>query len=260
MSALKTITIASWNINSIKARAGHVEKWLGAARPDILMIQELKGLSFETSAFEAAGYQTVYVGQKAYNGVAILSRQPIEVVQNALPGDAEDVQARFLEVNTCGLRVINIYAPNGNPVDTEKFPYKLNWLARLRTHLKDLRARRIQFLIGGDFNVIPENKDCFDPALWRGDALGRPETRRVFRSIINLGLTDAFRVFDGAAGRYTFWDYQAGCWPANKGIRIDHFLCSPEITDRLVSCTIDAAPRGWDSPSDHTPVVMTVSG
>jgi len=251
--------IAIWNVNSIKARAEHAEKWLTAHQPDALMIQELKGLEFASDSFEKIGYHAAFVGQKAYNGVAILTRKPAHVVLNKLPGDDSDEQARYLEIDYEGMRLINIYAPNGNPVDTEKFPYKLTWLARLRTRLEQLRLEDIPFAIGGDFNIIPEERDCWDPKIWINDALFRIESRQAFRSIINLGLTDAFRVRNQQTQQYTFWDYQAGAWPQNKGIRIDHFLLSPTIADRLISCTIDKEPRGWDKASDHTPVLLEIA-
>ena len=249
--------IATWNVNSIKARRKHVQRWLAAHSPDILMMQELKGLEFPADAFE--GYHTQAVTQKTYNGVAILSREPVQVVLEKLPGDETDEQARYLEVEAGGdhpLRLINIYAPNGNPVGSEKYPYKLSWLDRLYARLKDLREQEISFIIGGDFNIIPQDEDCYDPALWIQDALFKIESRSRFRALLNLGLTDAFRVFNSDAKQYTFWDYQAGAWPKNNGIRIDHFLTSPPITDRLKSCFIDTAPRGEEKASDHTPVIV----
>lgn len=252
------LKIASWNVNSIKARLEHVKTWLIKNQPDVLMMQELKGLEFPADEFTAIGYQTVAEGQKAYNGVAVLSKHPITVINNILGGDLNDAQARFLEVEIQGTRLINIYLPNGNPVPGDKYDYKLSWMERLYHHLKNLREQNIPFAIGGDFNVIPEAKDCFDPRAWQDDALFRIESRQAFRKLLNLGLTDAFRVFDTRAGQYTFWDYQAGCWPQNKGIRIDHFLLSPEIADRLVSCVIDTEPRGWDKASDHTPIVIEI--
>lgn len=250
--------IVSWNVNSLKARLEHVKKFLADQAPDVLMLQELKGLDFPAQEFEALGYQTHAVGQKAYNGVAVFSKTPITVILNQLPGDSADEQARYLEVETGGLRLINIYLPNGNPVETEKFSYKLNWMRRLHSHLKNLREDDIVFVIGGDFNVIPEEKDCFDPNFWRQDALFRIETRQAFRKLLHLGLTDAFRIYNASAGQYTYWDYQGGAWQNDKGIRIDHFLLSPEIADRLKSCTIDEAPRGWNSPSDHTPIIIEI--
>ena len=250
--------IASWNVNSIKARKEHAIRWLSERQPDILMMQELKGLEFDDSDFKALGYDCLAEGQKAYNGVAILSKNPIKPVMNILPGDKADEQARYLEVDINGLRVINIYLPNGNPVDTEKFTYKLAWMERLKNRLQSLREDNIAFAIGGDFNVIPEAIDCYDPKVWANDALFRIETRRAFRKMLHLGLTDAFRVRNKKAAQYTFWDYQAGAWQRNQGIRIDHFLLSPEIADRLVDCSIDSEPRGWDKPSDHTPIVVEI--
>ncbi len=248
--------IAIWNVNSIKARLDHVKNWLEQNQPDVLMIQELKGLDFPTTEFETLGYEAEAVTQKAYNGVATLSRHPITVEQNALPGDTHDEQARYLETTINGLRLINIYLPNGNPVDTEKFDYKLAWMERLKDRLKELRSNDVPFAIGGDFNVIPEGRDCYDPEGWQADALFRIETRRKFRAILNLGLSDAFRVYNNEDQQYTFWDYQAGAWPKGLGIRIDHFLLSPPLTDRLQSCVIDPKPRGLEKASDHTPVMI----
>lgn len=251
--------IAIWNVNSIKARLDHVRKWLQDVKPDVLMIQELKGLEFPTDAFEGLGYDIHYVGQKAYNGVAIFSREEASVGLDRLPGDDNDEQARYLEIDLGGITLINIYAPNGNPVDTEKFTYKLAWLERLRLRLAILRAQAVPFVIGGDFNIIPEEKDCFDPKVWANDALFRLETRQAWRALTYLGLTDALRINNSESAQYTFWDYQAGAWPQNKGIRIDHFLLSPVIADRFVSCTVDRTPRGWDKASDHTPVVLEIA-
>ncbi len=251
--------IAIWNVNSIKARLEHARTFLTTTSPDVLMLQELKGLEFPLQTFTDLGYHALFVGQKAYNGVAILSKKPAALMLDKLPGNDEDAQARYLEVDIGGVRLINIYAPNGNPVETEKFPYKLGWLARLHVRLEHLRAQQIPFAVGGDFNIIPETIDCHDPKAWAGDALFQPEARRAFRAFLNLGLTDAFRVFHKGGGHYTYWDYFGNAWPANKGIRIDHFLLSPELADRLQSCTIDTAPRGWDSPSDHTPVLLEIS-
>jgi exodeoxyribonuclease-3 len=250
--------IATWNVNSIKARLDHAGNWLDKAQPDILMLQELKGLEFPAATFAAKGYAIEYLGQKAYNGVAILSKHPIKPVASKLPGDDADEQARFLDVEIGGIRVLNIYAPNGNPVDTEKFPYKLGWLHRLYDYAKKLRTDNVPFLIGGDFNIIPEAIDCDDPKRWTGDALFRPESRALYRAFLNLGLTDAVRAFHAGAGIYTFWDYFAGSWENDRGIRIDHFLVSPTIADRLESCAPDREPRGWEKASDHTPVTLTL--
>ncbi len=251
--------IATWNVNSIKARLEHVRDWLKAVNPDVLLLQELKGTEFPAEEFRALGYESAAVTQKAYNGVATLSRHPMEVAVAALAGGDSDDQARYLETDIKGVRVINIYLPNGNPVDSDKLAYKLSWMKRLKARLEELRRTDMPIVVGGDFNVIPEDRDCYDPKAWAGDALFRPESRAAFRAITWLGFTDAFRVFNEKPGQYTFWDYQAGAWHANKGIRIDHFLLSPAATDRLVSCAIDSGPRGREKASDHTPVVMELA-
>lgn len=249
--------IVSWNVNSIKARLSHVQRYLAETAPDVLMVQELKGENFPADQFE--GYHTAAVPQKTYNGVAVFSKTEIDVKLEALPGDEADEQARYIEFETNGLRLINIYAPNGNPVDSEKYPYKLGWLERLYERLKTLREEDIPFAIGGDFNIMPEDKDCHDPKLWAEDALFRLESKKAWRKLVNLGLSDAFRLFDSRAEHYTFWDYQAGAWQKDHGIRIDHFLLSPEIADRATSCLIDRGPRGWDKPSDHTPIIVEIN-
>ena len=256
---LVKMQIVSWNVNSIKARLGHVKSYLDTNQPDVLMIQELKGLDFPYDEFKALGYHAEAVTQKAYNGVAVLSKEPITVIEKALPGDHTDEQARYIEFELNNIRIINIYAPNGNPVPGDKYDYKLAWMERLFNHLKSLRAQNINFAIGGDFNVIPEEKDCHDPKIWEEDALFRIETRHAFRKLINLGLTEAFRVFDNRAEQYTFWDYQRGAWQRNHGIRIDHFLLTPALADRLEACEIDTKPRGEDKPSDHTPISIRLS-
>lgn len=261
--------IVSWNVNSIKARLGHVQRFLKETAPDVLMLQELKGLDFPASDFESLGYHTAAVPQKAYNGVAVFSKTEITVISDTLAGDDADEQARYIEFETNGLRLINIYLPNGNPVFEdndqqapefhEKYTYKLGWMERLYMRLKELRAQNIPFIIGGDFNVMPEDRDCHDPKAWTGDALFRQETWNAFRKLEHLGLYDAFRIVNDKAGFYTFWDYQAGAWQQDKGIRIDHFLLSPELSDRLINCTIDKTPRSWEKPSDHTPIMIEIT-
>lgn len=253
--------IASWNVNSIKARSTHVKRWLEKNQPDLLLIQELKGVDFPTDLYEEIGYQAEAVTQKAYNGVAILSKDKQDVIFDHLPGDEDDEQARYLEIQYGDIRVINIYLPNGNPVstDSEKYPYKLGWMDRLYNRLKELRAEQVPFVVAGDFNVIPEDKDCHDPKAWEGDALFRLETHQKWRALLNLGLTDAFRVLHLDAGHYTFWYYQSGAWQKNNGIRIDHFLTSPALTDRIINCTIDKEPRGEEKASDHTPIILEIS-
>lgn len=261
--------IASWNVNSIKARKEHVIKYLEDTDLDVLMVQELKGLEFPAEDFEAIGYKTAAVTQKAYNGVAVFSKTPITVILDKLPGDDSDEQARYIEFETNGpfetpIRLINIYLPNGNPITKdnercEKFTYKLAWMARLKLRLKELKDNNIPFAIGGDFNIIPEDIDCYDPNAWSGDALKQPESIAAYRALLNLGLTEAFRIYNKSCGQHSFWDYQAGAWQKDNGIRIDHFLLSPEIADRIQSCTIDKTPRGWEKPSDHTPITIEIT-
>ncbi|MAF68464.1 MAG: exodeoxyribonuclease III [Micavibrio sp.] len=254
-----TLKIASWNVNSIKAREDHVARFCEERDIDILLMQELKGEAFPTERFEKMGYHAIVNGQKAYNGVAILSKIKPENVVSKLPANENDEQARFLACDIDDFHLINIYMPNGNPVDTEKFEYKLDWMNKLYAYLKSQREADKNFLIGGDFNVIPEAKDCYDVRDWEGDALYKLEVRKQFQRMMGLGLYDAFRIYDNKPNRYSFWDYQAGAWPQNKGIRIDHFLTSPHITDRLVACEIDSNPRGWERPSDHTPIIIEIT-
>ena len=251
--------IASWNVNSIKQRLEHVKSWLGENKPDVLLIQELKGSEFPSEAFSGAGYHSAYVSQKGNNGVAVIASKDFEVIHESLPENEEDDQARYLEIDYHGQRIINIYAPNGNPPDSDKYKYKLRWMKYFEAHLAELLTRRISFIAGGDFNIIPEEKDCYDPKAWEGDALFKSESRQIYRRLLNTGLTDAFRVFHSDGGNYTFWDYQAGAWPQDYGIRIDHFLCSPECADKLKNCWIDKSLRGLEKPSDHTVIAIEIS-
>lgn len=253
-----SIKIASWNVNSIKARKEHVIRWLKENNPDFLMIQELKGLEFPHEEFQEIGYHSEAVCQKAYNGVAIFSKEKQQVISSSLFENEESEQARYLEIKYQEIRIINIYLPNGNPVGTEKYEYKINWLGKLIERLAKLREDRVPFLIGGDFNIIPENKDCYSPTAWKDDALFLPRTLQKWTQLKALGLYDAFRMFDNSAEKYSFWDYQAGAWPQNKGIRIDHFLLSPSIADRAKNCWIDPKPRAWEKPSDHTPIILEI--
>jgi len=254
------VKIASWNVNSIKARMPNVLDWLSSAAPDIVLLQEIKSVeeTFPALEISALGYNLAISGQKSYNGVAILSKTPLEIAHRSLPGDPDDEQARYVEAITetdAGvLRVASIYLPNGNPVASDKFPYKLAWMKRLERHARDLLALEESTILGGDYNVIPDDQDCYDPAAWAGDALFRSETRSAFRSLLNLGYTDAFRASHGEPGAYTFWDYQAGAWQKDNGIRIDHLLLSPQAADLLVESDIDRAPRGKPKASDHTPI------
>ena len=251
--------IATWNVNSVKARMPNVTAWLEAAKPDVLLLQEIKCETdaFPRMEFAALGYRAAVAGQKAYNGVAILSRDAHEDVLDRLPGDKNDTQARYIEATIQGVRVASIYLPNGNPIGTEKYQYKLDWMRRLKEHIKTLLAKEIPVALGGDFNVIPAPEDVYDPKGWEEDALYYPPTRAAFRELIHAGMTEAFRALHPHQKHaYTFWDYQGGSWQRDNGLRIDHFLLSPEAVDRLTKCFIDRTPRGQDKASDHTPVMM----
>lgn len=253
------IQIASWNVNSIRARLGQVVAWLRERNPDVLLLQELKGTEFPTDVFSDLGYCTKAVTQKAYNGVAILSRNPIKSVSTTLAGDDVDSHARFLEVLIDGMRIVNIYLPNGNPVGTEKFDYKLAWMDRFAIQMKKWLDDGIPTVVGGDFNVIPEDIDCHKPASWIRDALFQPEPRARYRALLDAGYTDAFRsLHPGETGQFTFWDYFRLAFEHNRGIRIDHFLLSPAVAARLEACEIDRGPRSQPRPSDHTPILMTL--
>jgi exodeoxyribonuclease III len=251
--------IATWNVNSVRARLEPVLGWLKSAKPDVLLMQEIK---CETSAFPAleftsAGYEVHALGQKSYNGVAIVSRHKIEDVMEHLPEAGEDTQSRYIEATIKGVRVASIYLPNGNPMGTEKYDYKLTWLERLKRHAANLLKTEMPVVLGGDYNVIPESVDVYNPKAWENDALFHPRSRASFRDLTSLGLTEAFRALHPQKKHaYTFWDYQAGAWQNDNGLRIDHFLLSPEAIDRLSNCFIDRTPRGQDKASDHTPVVM----
>ncbi len=253
--------IATWNINGIKARLNVVLQWLEEARPDVACLQEIKSIdaAFPAEAFEALGYNVETHGQKGFNGVALISKHPLEDVQRGLPGDAEDVQARYIEALVAGpgrpVRVASIYLPNGNPVTTEKFTYKVAWMDRLERHAERLLSEEEPLVLAGDYNIIPEPEDCYAPAAWLDDALYQPQSRDAFKRLKYAGLTDALRACEPNGEVYTFWDYQAGAWQKNNGIRIDHLLLSPQAADALVSVRVDKHARGWEKPSDHVPVV-----
>jgi exodeoxyribonuclease-3 len=253
------LEIASWNVNSIRARLEQVTTWVEARKPDVLLLQELKGIEFPSSIFKKLGYDSAAITQKAYNGVAILSRHPMKTVSTTLAGDESDSHSRFLEVMIDGLRVVNIYLPNGNPVGSDNFAYKLAWMDRLYKQLKIWKEKGLPTLIGGDFNVIPEEIDCHKPTSWMRDALFQPEPRANYRALLKLGYTDAFRALHpDLKGQFTFWDYFRQAFEHNRGIRIDHFLLSPSLADRLISCEIDRGPRAQLKPSDHTPIIVTL--
>jgi exodeoxyribonuclease-3 len=254
------VKLATWNVNSVRMRVDAAAQWLKEASPDVVVLQELKCTDdqFPREAFESLGYNCAVHGQKTYNGVAILSKRPLEDVTPRLPGGDGDDHARYLEAIVPGekgtVRVASIYAPNGNPIGTDKFTYKLKWLERLAVHAKALLLFEEPLALMGDFNVIPTPDDVYDPKAWLEDALYQPESRAALRKLEFLGLTDAFRECHAETHQYTFWDYQAGAWAKDHGIRIDHILLSPQGADRLKACGIDKAVRGGDRPSDHVPV------
>ncbi|MEO5621656.1 MAG: exodeoxyribonuclease III [Cypionkella sp.] len=251
--------LATFNINGIKARIEALPAWLDAASPDVVCLQEIKSVDegFPREVFEALGYRVETHGQKGFNGVAILSKLPLEDVTRGLPGDESDEQARWIEATVVGktaLRICGLYLPNGNPAPGPKYDYKLGWMARMQARVEALLQTEEAFVCCGDYNVIPQAEDAARPELWLEDALYLPQTRAAFRRLCNLGLTEAFRARNQSAGQYSFWDYQAGAWERNNGIRIDHLLLSPQAADLLRDAQIDKQTRAGEKPSDHVPV------
>ncbi|UWQ40002.1 exodeoxyribonuclease III [Leisingera aquaemixtae] len=260
--------IATFNINGIKARAQALPDWLDEAQPDVVVLQEIKSVdeAFPRDLFEDRGYNVETHGQKSFNGVAILSKLPLEDVRRGLPGDDSDEQARWIEAIVTGkqaIRICGLYLPNGNPVELEadgspvaggKYAYKLAWMERLKARAEALMADEMPALMAGDYNIIPQAEDAKRPEAWTEDALFRPQSRAAFQRIVNLGFTEAFRARHQGPGHYSFWDYQAGAWNRNDGIRIDHFLLTPQAADLLLDCQIDKDVRGREKPSDHVPV------
>ena len=250
------VKIATWNVNSVKARLVHLVDWLKSASPDVVLLQEIKCQTeeFPRLEIEAAGYHCEAVGQKAYNGVAILAKQPIKDSLRKLPGSAEDDHARYLEATVGDMRVASIYLPNGNPIDTPKFQYKLDFLERLFRRAQELLATEQPTVLGGDFNVAPTDEDVWDVKAMARDALVQPQTRAAFRKVLYLGWTDAIRALHPHGRRYTYWDYFQNRFERDHGLRIDHLLLSPRAADRLAECGVDRGPRGREKASDHTPV------
>jgi exodeoxyribonuclease-3 len=261
--------IATFNINGIRARIEALPRWLSEARPDVVALQEIKTVDegFPRELFEDMGYRVETHGQKSFNGVAILSRLPLEDVSRGLPGDDSDEQARWIEATVMGnksaVRLCALYLPNGNPVEFDaddrplhsgKYGYKLDWMRRMRAHAQTLLDREEPLVLAGDYNIIPQAEDAARPEAWARDALFLPESRAAFRQILNLGLTEAFRARHAGPGHYSFWDYQAGAWERNNGIRIDHLLLSPQAADLLRDAGIDRDVRAQEKPSDHVPV------
>jgi exodeoxyribonuclease-3 len=260
---LPAMIVATFNINGIKARIDSLIPWLKSASPDVCCLQEIKSEdnAFPRQPFEDIGYNLLVHGQKGFNGVAILSKRPPEDASPRLAGDDGDEHSRYLEALIPGksgvMRVASIYLPNGNPPHTDKYAYKLRWMDRLAARAKQLLALEEPLVLAGDFNVIPAPEDARNPAMWVSDALFLPETRSKFRALLNLGLIDAVRASTRDAGVYTFWDYQAGSWQKNNGIRIDHCLISPQAADRLQWVRIDKHVRATERPSDHVPVLAS---
>jgi exodeoxyribonuclease III len=254
--------IATWNVNSIRQRMDNLQAWLKERQPDIVCLQEIKCTddAFPREALEALGYNVAVHGQKTFNGVALLSKLPFDEVGPGLIGDDSDVQASFLEAivstKSGALRVVSLYLPNGNPTNTDKYTYKLNWMSRLIKFSHERLKLEEPMVLAGDYNVIPTAADARHPEAWKDDALFLPQTREKFRTLINLGLTDAVRAASDAADIYTFWDYQAGAWAKDNGIRIDHLLLSPQAADLMIGTGIDRHVRGWEKPSDHVPVYV----
>lgn len=256
--------IATYNINGIKARLNALTEWLREANPDVALLQEIKSLdeNFPRDHFEDLGYNVETHGQKSFNGVAILSKLPLEDVTRGLPGDDEDEQARWIEATVVGdkpVRICGLYLPNGNPVPGPKYDYKIAWMKRLEARAKALLSLEEPALMAGDYNIIPQEEDAHRPDDWREDALFRPESRTAWRRILNLGFTEAFRAVNQRPEQYSFWDFQRGAWQRNDGIRIDHFLLTPQCADLLTDCQIDKEIRGREKPSDHVPVWVELS-
>ena len=263
--------IATFNINGVKARIDALTQWLRDSAPDVALLQEIKSLdaNFPREVIEDMGYNVETHGQKGFNGVAILSKFPLEDVVRGLPDaqgagreGVDDIEARWIEATVVGeraVRICGLYLPNGNPAPGPKYDYKLRWMDRLHARAKALMEREEPALMAGDYNVIPQAIDAKRPDAWRDDALFRPESRAAFRRIENLGFTEAFRAREQGAGHYSFWDYQAGAYDRNDGIRIDHVLLTPQCADLLTDCWIEAEVRGRDKPSDHVPVWVNIA-
>ncbi|GAA6149068.1 exodeoxyribonuclease III [Pseudooceanicola nitratireducens] len=252
--------IATFNINGIKARHAALTDWLDEANPDVVLLQEIKSVdeNFPRELFEDRGYNVETHGQKSFNGVAILSKLPLEDVTRGLPGDDDDEQARWIEATVVGnhtaVRICGLYLPNGNPAPGPKYDYKLAWMERLRQRAKDLMEMEEPALMAGDYNIIPQAEDAAKPDSWREDALFRLDSRDAYRRVLNLGFTEAFRSRHPEPEQYSFWDYQAGAWQRNNGIRIDHILMTPQCADLMVDVGIEKELRGREKPSDHVPV------
>ena len=259
--------IVSWNVNSVNARIEHLKKFINKDNSDIYLIQELKCINdlFPFKQIENLGYSCYVNGQKAWNGVAILSKMELNIINTQIPTYNKDIQARFLETEITvkkikkNIKLFCIYLPNGNPIDTEKFDYKIKWMKKFNEYILKNIENNVPVIIGGDFNVIPTDEDVYSPENFKNDACAHPKTREQFRILTNAGLTDTVKYFVEGKTNWTFWGYRGGGWQKGNGLRIDHFLTSPEITDIIKSVKIDRTPRGWEKASDHTPVILEIS-
>jgi exodeoxyribonuclease III len=252
--------IATWNINSLRVRLPHVLQWLQSAQPDVLALQETKteDRNFPVAEFEAAGYLTAFCGQPTYNGVALLSRQTMNVFATSLP-EFMDPQKRALAATIGDLAVLNLYVPNGQSLDSDKYRYKLDWLSQLNLWVATLLHTYPQLVILGDFNIAPEDRDVYDPQAWAGQVLVSEPERAAFLELLEKGMRDSFRLHQESSGYYSWWDYRAGGFRRNQGLRIDHILLSPALAERSQATVIDREPRGWERPSDHTPVIAEIN-
>ena len=250
--------LATWNVNSLKVRLPHLQQWLAANPVEVMCLQETKteDKNFPHAELQAAGYHSLFSGQKTYNGVAILSRQPASDVQCGMPG-FEDEQKRVIAATVDGVRVVCVYIPNGQEVGSDKYQYKLKWLAALNGWLKAELARYPKLVLLGDYNIAPDDRDVYDPVAWQGQVLCSEPERAAFQALLHLGLRDAFRLFEQPEKSYSWWDYRMMAFRRNMGLRIDHILVSDAV--RCSACTIDKAPRKLERPSDHTPVVAEVA-
>lgn len=255
--------IATYNVNGVNGRLPVLLRWLGEAKPDIVCLQELRAPTerFPETELKRMGYSSIWHGQKAWNGVAILARgeAPVEV-RRALPGDPHDLHSRYIEADVKGLRIVSLYLPNGNPVLGPKFAYKLDWFTRLHAHAKKLLSSKVPVILAGDFNAIPTDLDVYAPERWRDDALFRPEVRKAYADLVGQGWTDAVRQLHPDERIYTFWKYFRGAFARDAGLRIDHFLLSPDIAKRLTAAGVDRFARAWEKSSDHAPVWIEFDG
>lgn len=248
--------IATWNVNSLNVRLKHVCEWLQAAEPDVLVLQEIKQVNdaFDADAFAALGYRSVANGQKTYNGVATLARAELTEVATDIPG-YEDAQRRVLATTVDGVRIVNLYVPNGQSVGSDKYRYKLDWFAAVRDWMKDELAEHKRLVVLGDFNVAPDDRDVYDPEKWGDDILCSPKEREALEGLMSLGLHDVFRQFEQPPATFSWWDYRAAGFRRNAGLRIDLILASEALAKRCAESSIDREPRTWERPSDHAPVI-----